>query len=523
MTEERVGIFKRLKEKRERKKSKADPQQEQQQQQLGAAAGEPLRKVSNDASEASTSQHPAPGGGGGGGAAADSSSIGSSGAAAGGGAAAAGAGGRAASEAGTDWGSAASEFFDDGARGGGGGGGGDIAELSDLDGIASAPAPAGGGAASEAAKRGGGGAPPRAVSITAAASDEPRRPRESDAAASDSAPPTPRKSMFAMLAKSCAANVQPRHKPAVPSLEAMRAASSRPVYLTPDPSVTGIVYNASPDMTQLLPVNTESFVVDSEIFVGKVEVKMRGLATTDASAFDGKRRHLHVAAQGRFKRAVRLAAQCTGQEFNIPIHGGRSAEIILETILRTCAKVFSRTTIVDAHGERPYFLNPLAASAQLVNVALPGEEPEDMWAAEEDCRLVHPALADAAGNPVSSDKRRRWCDEPANIEGLMVDTDLVYTLQLWQHMVDFSTYRISVGGFMSFDICQMMSSQPLQIMVKDIDSGIYSYCMLIWHQRLLYPESEREEARERRATKAREAREARAAAGGGGGVLSRFW
>lgn len=40
---------------------------------------------------------------------------------------------------------------------------------------------------------------------------------------------------------------------------------------------------------------------------------------------------------------------------------------------------------MDAHGDKPYFLNPLIAAAQIYNVAREGEEP-DMWAAQEDCR-----------------------------------------------------------------------------------------------------------------------------------------
>lgn len=42
---------------------------------------------------------------------------------------------------------------------------------------------------------------------------------------------------------------------------------------------------------------------------------------------------------------------------------------------------------MDAHGETPYYFNPLAAAAQLVNVSRPGEEPP-LWEPYEDCRCV---------------------------------------------------------------------------------------------------------------------------------------
>jgi len=158
-------------------------------------------------------------------------------------------------------------------------------------------------------------------------------------------------------------------------------------------------------------------------------IHLSGLKSSDPAVFDGKKRTIHVAAQGTFSRpcrcaarrqrgcyrlrstqsahiptppnptnrpqptpipplvATRLASQCTGQEFNVPIHGGKTVEFILEQILRACAKVFTKTTRVDAHCERPYFLNPLCAAAQLMNVSLPGQEP-DIWDVKEDCRCV---------------------------------------------------------------------------------------------------------------------------------------
>ena len=75
-------------------------------------------------------------------------------------------------------------------------------------------------------------------------------------------------------------------------------------------------------------------------------------------------------------------------------------------------------------------------------------------------------------------------------------------------MMDFSTYRVSVGGFLSLDLTLALNSQPLQLMVKDADSGDYAYSMLVWHRNLLYPDAERED----RAAGARARREARAAA-----------
>jgi hypothetical protein len=83
---------------------------------------------------------------------------------------------------------------------------------------------------------------------------------------------------------------------------------------------------------------------------------------------------------------------------------------------------------------------------------------------------------------------------------------------------------VSVGGFLSFDLCSILSSQPLQIMAKDMDSGQYAYCLLIWHERLLYPEEERaERARQRNERRARSRAAAAGAAAAAGGALRRLW
>jgi hypothetical protein len=51
---------------------------------------------------------------------------------------------------------------------------------------------------------------------------------------------------------------------------------------------------------------------------------------------------------------------------------------------------------VDAYAELPYFMNPLLAACQMVNVAQPGSEPP-LHQAQEDMRLFSAALADKNG------------------------------------------------------------------------------------------------------------------------------
>jgi hypothetical protein len=68
---------------------------------------------------------------------------------------------------------------------------------------------------------------------------------------------------------------------------------------------------------------------------------------------------------------------------------------------------------------------------------------------------------------VSAAKRKKWCDVPKNLDGLMLDTEHVYTFHIWQHFIDFSAYTFSVGGLCNLDLAGPLNGQPLQLTVYD--------------------------------------------------------
>ena len=53
------------------------------------------------------------------------------------------------------------------------------------------------------------------------------------------------------------------------------------------------------------------------------------------------------------------------------------------------------------HRHHRYFMNPVMAACQLVNVSRVGEEP-DLWNADEDCRLLLPKAVVLLGAGQSS-------------------------------------------------------------------------------------------------------------------------
>jgi hypothetical protein len=84
---------------------------------------------------------------------------------------------------------------------------------------------------------------------------------------------------------------------------------------------------------------------------------------------------------------------CMGQEF---VKAGNVPPWVGEMVLTAAAKVFSSSTQVDIYAKLPYFMNPVLAACQIVNVARPGSEPS-LTEAGEDMRLFAPELADKTG------------------------------------------------------------------------------------------------------------------------------
>eukprot|EP00877_Chromochloris_zofingiensis_P008387 jgi/Chrzof1/3801/Cz13g09100.t1 len=280
--------------------------------------------------------------------------------------------------------------------------------------------------------------------------------------------------------------VHPWQRPAVPSPEALAKSPHYPVVVTANPMVKDQVFDGSSIPSQQLQINGKCMQFESELFTGKIEVHLKGLPTSQRHLFEGKKRFFHIAVQGKYKRPIAADALCMGQEF---VKAGNVPPWIGEVVLTAAARAFSKSTQVDVYARLPYFMNPVLAACQLVNVSAEGEQP-DMWAATEDMRLFSAELADKNGAPLSADKRRQWCDIPKNLAGRLLDTEYIWTFHIWQHLIDFSTYKLSVGGFVNLDLTHALNCQPLQLTCKDTKANEYCFSMLVWHDKLLYDDDD---------------------------------
>uniref|UniRef100_A0A383VSP2 Domain of unknown function at the cortex 1 domain-containing protein n=1 Tax=Tetradesmus obliquus TaxID=3088 RepID=A0A383VSP2_TETOB len=276
--------------------------------------------------------------------------------------------------------------------------------------------------------------------------------------------------------------VHPWHKPAMPTQEQFKSSPTYPVIVTPNPMATKQAIDGTADPQYAVPINQGPVTINSAFFEGIMEIHLKGLPNSQKAVFDGKKRHFQIMCQGRFKRPMSAAALCMGQEFVKP---GQGPSWVADMLFNAAAKVFSNSTQVDVAAELPYFMNPVLAACQMVNVSRAGSAP-GLAEAQEDMSLFSPALADKNGKPVSAAKRKKWCDVPKNLEGLMLDTEHVYTFHIWQHFIDFSAYKFSVGGLCKLDLAGPLNGQPLQLTVYDTKAKEHMFSMLVWHERLLY-------------------------------------
>mgnify|MGYP001811085869 CR=1 FL=1 len=76
------------------------------------------------------------------------------------------------------------------------------------------------------------------------------------------------KSAWSLIPRSCAANVLPRSRPAMPALRELRASPHNPVAVTPDPAAAGgVVFGGSADPRRQLPLNGTPVEVESDMFI----------------------------------------------------------------------------------------------------------------------------------------------------------------------------------------------------------------------------------------------------------------
>jgi hypothetical protein len=113
------------------------------------------------------------------------------------------------------------------------------------------------------------------------------------------------------------------------------------------------------------PNEISELPIDTNLFVGKMYVVIRGLDKTPESFFTGKRRLFNVIVQGRFKKPdIPFHSAVTGQIFASSLH-----LIPPATMLAPFKLVMDRlqpSLRMDLNAKRPYAVSPLMSTMQTI-------------------------------------------------------------------------------------------------------------------------------------------------------------
>ena len=200
------------------------------------------------------------------------------------------------------------------------------------------------------------------------------------------------------------------------------------------------------------------FNVETDAFVGRIYLRYRGLPNEPNDGYFAMRKTPRMSAvvQGRFKRAGLKVSDCaTGYEFEQPF-----AYVPARMVVRAALKVLAAlapTAVIDLLGPRPYVLNPMFQTIQVLDVAEAGSEPPITAVLDEQTRLLGGVFAE---RPVGSAERKRYFSSRAHGERHAIDPAHVYTMEFSEDKVDAKTFEGLILG-MRFQLQSYLGNQPL--------------------------------------------------------------
>ena len=225
------------------------------------------------------------------------------------------------------------------------------------------------------------------------------------------------------------------------------------------------------------------FPIETASFVGTMYFRLRGLEGEPTAYFMGRNRQLSAVVQGRVKRPIPMSECMTGYEFQRPFKNV-PAKWLLSGAMRFVRKL-APTLVEDVLGPRPYILNPLFQTIQVMDVALPGEEPNICGnnLMEENSRLG----GMFADRRVDRLERKKYFASAKNGARHMLQPSLVYTMEFYEDKINPRAFELAIIG-MRFSLARYLSGQPLQILGKlgtIPHTTDYLFNVEIWHENLV--------------------------------------
>jgi len=254
-----------------------------------------------------------------------------------------------------------------------------------------------------------------------------------------------------------------------------------PAYFCAHPEVHTKDYSPGEALPLGVPINFES-----DLFKGSIFLRLRSNASPDNKAehtayFNGKKRLWQVVIQGHFKEELDVSNLLIGDFYEKPLTGIPKGGIM--KMYQKFMEVLSPGIVMDMTSDKPKILTPFG-SAQKMRIDLPGNEPEITIAVgnvQEDTSLL---LGKEFSSPNSTKSRRKYLSKPKNSSNYKVNPAHVYTLEFYDHSMNFGTYYQHMFGNAKIDMVDSMNGQALAFCLFTRDKRIV-WKFPLWHERLI--------------------------------------
>ncbi|KAG7349023.1 hypothetical protein IV203_011620 [Nitzschia inconspicua] len=228
------------------------------------------------------------------------------------------------------------------------------------------------------------------------------------------------------------------------------------------------------------------------------------------------KRLYQVVVQGQFQQrddnVITFADLFIGARYDKPFGGIPLRKSKLMKGIQSFIQRLTPGILFDIAADKPRVMAPLG-TCQHLNVNKKGDEPDIMGCSrgiEEDTRLMFEQESTKNEHRfASSNDRRKRLSNPLCSSKFTIDPSLVYTLEIFDHTIDFAKYQQHFGGVIKIDLSNKLNGQPLTLTAlivphknsRNGDDDKYNnedvlYDFQVWHEKFLndFPsKKEREE------------------------------
>jgi len=216
------------------------------------------------------------------------------------------------------------------------------------------------------------------------------------------------------------------------------------------------------------------FEFETDLFKGLAMIRVRDLESSgdpssDKKYFQGRKRKNQILVQGKFKQEIKCTDAISGTEFKEPFT--TQPPMFIQTLLHKLFRRISPSLDIKLCGEMPKVMVNLGEAAQCISVDEEGEQPDI-----QSIKLCEKGFAD------SLSKRKKVFTSLHKTDGdVTYNTHMVYTIELYYDMFDYTDYKLTLAPFLKFDMVKATGKQPFQVMARTKSDGRYLWVFTMFH------------------------------------------